>query len=185
MLHTLTLGDEDFVGERPSPLFPGSSSLSLFSCVERASAGVGGVNGRAGASRCCPLSRWSGSEEEACCALGLASRRSVSQSKEGPRVYLSHRLSLAVGIGATGVSRQPTCSLELHLTVRCVRPGANVSWQSHRHRPAPQPYLPEAKGRDEFDPLQSVCFGLNPRCTLQEIPSDSGRPSFNTTPQGD
>eukprot|EP00963_Diacronema_lutheri_P008208 scaffold723_cov333-Pavlova_lutheri.AAC.6 len=49
-------------------------------------------------------------------------------------VYLSHRLSLAVGIGTTGVSWQPTCSLELHLPVRCVRPRANVSWQSHRHR---------------------------------------------------
>eukprot|EP00963_Diacronema_lutheri_P010284 scaffold997_cov333-Pavlova_lutheri.AAC.8 len=114
-----------------APLVPGSSSLSLLPCVEGASAGVGGENGR--------------SEEEACCALGVASRRSVSQSKEGPRVYLSHRLSLAVGIGATGVPWQPTCSLESHLTVRCVRPGANVSWQSHRHRPAPQPYLPEGK----------------------------------------
>eukprot|EP00963_Diacronema_lutheri_P008609 scaffold763_cov403-Pavlova_lutheri.AAC.6 len=183
LLHTLTLGDEDFVGERG--LHPLSRGL-LLPCIERASAGVGGANGRAGASTWCPLSRWSGSEEEACCALGLASRRSsVSQSREGPGVYLSHRLSLAVGIGATGVSWQPTCSLELHLTVRCVRRGANVSWQSHRHRPAPQPYLLEAKGRDGFDPLQSVCFGLNPRCPSQEIRSDSGRPSFNTTPQGD
>eukprot|EP00963_Diacronema_lutheri_P013680 scaffold2678_cov356-Pavlova_lutheri.AAC.6 len=128
-----------------SPLVPGSSSLSLLPCVEGASAAVGGENGRAGASRWCLLTHWSGSEEEACCALGLASRGSVSQSKEGPRVYLSLRLSLAVGIGATGVSWHPTCSLESHLTVRSVRLGANVSWQSHRHRPAPQPYLLEAK----------------------------------------
>ena len=41
---------------------------------------------------------------------------------------LSHRLSQAVGIGASTASQPPTCSLKSHLTVRCVRPGANMSW---------------------------------------------------------
>ena len=41
---------------------------------------------------------------------------------------LSHRLSQAVGIGPLWASQPPTCSLKSHLTVRCVLPGANVSW---------------------------------------------------------
>eukprot|EP00963_Diacronema_lutheri_P010033 scaffold948_cov332-Pavlova_lutheri.AAC.2 len=52
--------------------------------------------------------------------------------------------------------------------------------------PSSTPALPSrSKGRDGVGPPQSVCFGLNPRCPLQETRSEPGRPSFNTNPQGD
>eukprot|EP00963_Diacronema_lutheri_P012081 scaffold1605_cov365-Pavlova_lutheri.AAC.12 len=134
--------------------------LCLLPCLERASAGMGGANGRARASRWCLLSRWSESMEEAHCALGLASsRRSVPHSKEGPRVYLtaSH---LRLELGQLGCRGRPCAFSELHLAVPSVRPGANVSWQSHRHRPTPQPYLLEAK----------VVMGSEPPRALTLVP---------------
>ena len=69
-MHTRALGDEGLVVDGlPTPFVRGLLLLSLF-LDGRASAGVGGADGRARASRCCRLSRWSGSEEEARGALG-------------------------------------------------------------------------------------------------------------------
>jgi len=93
---------------------------------------------------------------------------------------LSHRLSQAVGIGASRASQPPTCSLKSHLTVRCVRPGANVSW--HFASTAFNPPVPSSTivDRDGTGLLRSVCLGQGLRLPLQRVRSETGRLSFDT-----